>query len=372
MDEPAAHPRFSVVVPCYNYGHFLPACVASVLDQDVEVEIVVVEDRSTDSSGEVADALAAQDGRVRVLHNEVNLGLIGTANRGLAEARGEFLVLLSADDLLAPGALARAERLFDADPAVGLVYGDVELFEDEVPPRRPDATPRWYVWPGRRWARIVARTADNPISSPEAIVRRDVLDAVGPYRAEFPHTSDLKYWLESAQHADVARIAGPVAAYYRRHGDNMSAVHFGEPLVDATERLRAFDSSDTGPTAWDARAARRAVAHHFLWMSLVLSGTSEDGRSEHYRTWATEIDSRRRFLVMCRVTDAFRPGHGPRLVPKVAPKLAGARWRVRRTLGRARWRLGARRVVRQPVTTPGGSASRPAAPAVDERRTARG
>lgn len=338
MDEPAAHPRFSVVVPCYNYGHFLPACVASVLDQDVEVEIVVVEDRSTDSSGEVADALAAQDGRVRVLHNEVNLGLIGTANRGLAEARGEFLVLLSADDLLAPGALARAERLFDAHPTVGLVYGDVEIFTTAAPSPRISKE-RWYTWPGPRWAREVARAGTNPIFSPEAIIRHKVLDFVGPYRSEFPHTSDLKYWLEASQHGDIARISGPTAAYYRRHGNNMSTTDFGDLTVDAQEKLRTFNSSDTGPDAWDRDIARRSVARELLWQSWAAQGVVGEAVAQRCRDFALTVAPSLGMRARATAMDLIRPSWAPR---DVAPRLNTLRMRMLMRARAARAAIGAR------------------------------
>ena len=75
-----------VVVPCYNYARYLPTCVSTILDQaGVEVRVLIVDDCSTDETPTVAAALAAQDSRVTVVRNEVNLGLIGTANRGMLE-----------------------------------------------------------------------------------------------------------------------------------------------------------------------------------------------------------------------------------------------------------------------------------------------
>src|SRR5215210_1888787 len=101
-------PRVSVVIPLYNYGRFLGECVQSALDQDgVDVDVLVIDDASTDDSLSVATAIAAGDSRVRVVCNERNLGMVGTMNEGLWAAGGEYLVKLDADDLLTPGALAR-------------------------------------------------------------------------------------------------------------------------------------------------------------------------------------------------------------------------------------------------------------------------
>ncbi len=105
-------PTVSVVIPCYNYGRYLPECVASVTAQPgVELEIIIVDDASTDGSQDVARALAAADPRIRLLLHAENARHIITYNDGLALATGDYVVLLSADDLLAPGSLARSTSL---------------------------------------------------------------------------------------------------------------------------------------------------------------------------------------------------------------------------------------------------------------------
>ena len=109
----------SVVVPCYNYGHFLEECVASVLDdQDgVDVRVLIIDDASPDDSADVAKKIAARDPRVEVVVHTTNAGNIATFNEGLIEwADGDYCLLLSADDRVTPGALRRAAELLDANP----------------------------------------------------------------------------------------------------------------------------------------------------------------------------------------------------------------------------------------------------------------
>ena len=99
----------SVIIPCYNYASFLPACLESVLSQGVDVAVLIIDDCSTDDTPTVGAALAA-DPRVTFRRHEQNIRHIATYNEGLDWANGDFTVLLSADDLLTPGALAARGR----------------------------------------------------------------------------------------------------------------------------------------------------------------------------------------------------------------------------------------------------------------------
>ena len=105
-------PSATVVVPCYNYGHYLRQLVAGVLDQQgVDVDIIIVDDCSPDGSGDIAASIAAFNPRVSFIRHEHNKGHIQTYNDGLQEATGDYVVLLSADDLLPKNALSRAVAL---------------------------------------------------------------------------------------------------------------------------------------------------------------------------------------------------------------------------------------------------------------------
>src|SRR5207245_10444433 len=101
--------RVDVIVPCYNYGRFLPSCINSVLSQEgVEVRVLILDDASTDGSGDVAEELAEQDRRVTVRRHRTNRGHIATYNEGIEWVAGDYTLLLSADDMPTDGALGRA------------------------------------------------------------------------------------------------------------------------------------------------------------------------------------------------------------------------------------------------------------------------
>jgi hypothetical protein len=213
-----------VVVPCYNYAHYLPICVQSILSQEgVDVRVLIVNDCSPDDTEAVGQRLAAADPRVTYVKNEKNLGLIGTANRGMIEwASADYSLLLSADDALAPGALARAAALMDANPQVGMVYGLAIIFaDDRVIGRTPDPGPyETLIVPGEQFIQFSC-DAGNHVPTPTAVVRTKVQQAVGGYLPELPYTSDFEMWMRIALRADVGVIQ-TVQGYYRAHNSQMS------------------------------------------------------------------------------------------------------------------------------------------------------
>lgn len=259
----ASRPLVTVVIPCYNYGHFLPDAVGSALSQEgVEVEVIVVDDASPDGSLAVATRLASGNPRISVVHHDVNKGHIATYNDGLSRANGRYVTLLSADDLIAPGALARAAALMEAHPGVGMVYGLPKDFTDQPPPLPKHQRSTWTVWSGSSWIRLACVRGRNFILSPEVVMRTAAVLETGGYRSDLPHSGDLEYWLRTAGSWDVGRINGPVQAFYRVHGSNMHQVDFAAAAVDLAHRLEAFrvleDPRFPGKSPERVRQLRRA------------------------------------------------------------------------------------------------------------------
>ena len=113
-----------VFVPCYRYGRFLETCVGSILSQEgVDVRVLILDDASPDETESVGRRLERADSRVEYRRHAVNAGHIATYNEGIAWATADYVQLLSADDVLTPGALARITRVMDAHPEVTLGYG---------------------------------------------------------------------------------------------------------------------------------------------------------------------------------------------------------------------------------------------------------
>lgn len=235
--------KLSIVIPCYNYGHFLGPCLDSVLAQTgVEIQAIVVDDASTDRSTSVAADYAKKDSRVQLISLSKNVGMVPAMNVGLREISGDYFVKLDADDLLPPGSLQRSVAMLQQHPSVGFVYGRVRHFAGEQPRPRP-AYPRWKVWSGPEWLARRCQLAVNCISQPEAMIRSSTLKAVGDYNAGLPHTSDLEMWLRLATVSDVGRINGADQGYYRVHPDSMQRTVNSGPFKDLVGRRDSFLSA---------------------------------------------------------------------------------------------------------------------------------
>lgn len=269
--SPERRALVSVVIPCFNYGRFLPGAVASALDQPgIDVEVVVVDDRSTDDSLAVARSLAAVDDRVVVVEQAENLGHVRTFNAGLARATGDFVVRLDADDLLTPGSLTRAVALFERNPGVGLVYGYARHFEEDDVPVPREGSVSWTVWRGHDWiARRCAR-GTNCITTPEAVVRSSVLRDVGGLNTRLRFAQDMEMWLRVAAVSDVGRVNDVDQALHRDHTLSMSVNEGNGVLTDLQERRTVFEELFSavgdridGAEGLHARA-RRALAREAL------------------------------------------------------------------------------------------------------------
>jgi hypothetical protein len=243
---PAGRPTVTVVIPCYNYARYVEGAISSALTQEgVEIDVIVVDDRSTDDSVEVISAIAAKDHRVRLVENPANQGAVATFNNGLALASGEYLIRLDADDLLTPGSVARAAAVFEKFPEVGLVYGHPVHFETPEPPEPHGEATFWDIRTGSRWVEMRANRGVNCITSPEVVMRRSVVDEVGGQR-DLSHAHDMEMWMRMALVSDVAWIGGAEQAFHRDHAGSLSATQV-TVLVDLRERQEAFATALGGP-----------------------------------------------------------------------------------------------------------------------------
>jgi glycosyltransferase involved in cell wall biosynthesis len=223
--------RIDVIIPCYNYGRFLRQCVNSVLGQrGVDVRVLVIDDASPDNTAEVAAALVREDPRIDIIRHSTNKGHIKTYNEGIEWVSADYMLLLSADDYLLPGALRRAAELMDAHSEVGFTFGNVIELSDngnEMPLEsiiKPTNDLDKRILEGRELIELTSAEG-NQVVTCSAVVRTGLQKHLGGYREELPHAGDMEMWLRFAAHASV----GYIFAYqgvYRRHNSSMSAAYY--------------------------------------------------------------------------------------------------------------------------------------------------
>lgn len=234
-------PAVSVVITCYNYARYVVEAARSVLDQEgVDLELIIVDDVSSDDSLAVIRGIAEGDARVRVVARAVNGGAAAAFNDGLSRVRGRAWVRLDADDVLTPGALRRALDVLDAEPRVGLVYGRPLFAADGEPRPAPqlDVT-TWSVWRGRDWLAGRFRDGRSVIASVEVMVRTAASDEVGGMSL-LRNAHDFELWMRIAARWEVARLDGVHQGCHRIHGASLSQGHMSDPLLGIHKRELAF------------------------------------------------------------------------------------------------------------------------------------
>jgi glycosyltransferase involved in cell wall biosynthesis len=323
-----------IVVPCFGYGHFLRECVESVLRQSgPELRVLIIDDASPDNTAQVSEELACADSRVEFRRHTSNKGLIATANEGIAWARADYLLLLSADDYLLPGSLSRSVDLLDNHPSVAFVFGGAVVLDQrgERSRHRTGVGAETHILSGLEF--VALNGARNIVRSPTVVVRTSVQKQLGGYLADLPHASDMEMWLRLAAHGDVGVIAADQAVY-RWHSANMSGGY--SPEQDILQRKAAIEhflnSGASRLTSADDVRNRmyRQLALDAIGCASAAFNQGATETSAHFSKLALEFDpnvqrSTRRWFLACKrvlglrgwhlvrpLVESFRSHHGYR------------------------------------------------------------
>jgi glycosyltransferase involved in cell wall biosynthesis len=125
-------PKVSVLMPSFNYARYLPLAITGVLSQShSDLELIITDDCSTDNSREIVKDWQRLDNRVISVFHDVNTGLAGARNSGLAASSGEFIALCDADDIWLPEKLKIQMEVFRRNPELGLVYSDSAIIDGD-------------------------------------------------------------------------------------------------------------------------------------------------------------------------------------------------------------------------------------------------
>lgn len=228
-------PIVSVCIPTYNGSQFLKECIESILAQTFSnFELLIIDDRSSDNTIDLAEEYATRDSRIKVTINTQNLGLVGNWNRCLEIARGEWIKFVFQDDLLAPECL---EKMLAAT-ALGkpIIYCDRNfIFEAQT----PEATKQEYLShlsvqhvfgdtvevSASQYAEIALKNIGvNFVGEPTSLMfHRSVFYQFGSFNPHLIMICDFEFYTRIAIHTGIVRVP-EVLASFRVHGKAASAV----------------------------------------------------------------------------------------------------------------------------------------------------
>jgi len=255
----------SVVVPVYNAGEYLEPCLASVREQTLsDIEIVIVDDGSTDESIEYVEAVYAADPRVQLI-SQANRGVSSARNVGIEAAHGEWITFIDCDDFYEGDALQRMYAA-TAEEGIDLVAGSIAVHFEPGTRTAVDrfADQQYYNLPGdgkrvidERLLKEMDSSACNKMFRLDKIESHNIRFPVG-LRYEDAYFTDLYSWLSEA--VFVVPSSTPVYHYRRRSGSIMNDTFCGSP--------RAVDHLDVGMRLLDGVeefGLGEKLGKYYLW-----------------------------------------------------------------------------------------------------------
>lgn len=208
----------SVIMPAYNVAPYIGAAIGSVLDQTfTDLELLVIDDGSTDATLDIATACAARDPRIRLLRKP-NGGISSARNHGLRAASAPVIALLDSDDVWAPAYLATQMRIFEQRPEIDIVTGNAWFLGGRLSgqPARPVPDSR----PALDLRQLLADETAVFIMS---IFLRRVYEAIGGFDEALQTNEDYDFWLRAAAAGFRFYRNDEPLGQYRRRSDSLSA-----------------------------------------------------------------------------------------------------------------------------------------------------
>jgi glycosyltransferase involved in cell wall biosynthesis len=253
-------PLVSIVIPAYNHADYLAEAIESILAQDYpSVELLVLDDGSTDNTREVLEGYAGQF----YWETHKNMGEAATLNKGWRMSKGEILGRLSADDLLSPDAVSASVEGLQKNPDAVLVYCDFDLIDERSRVIRRVRAPEF------SYRDMVAKQITAP--GPGAFFPRSAFEKAGPWDESLAQMPDTEYWLRLGLYGRFVRIP-KVLASFRMH-ENSVSFRAGDEL-HSQEYIRVltdyFDSCALPPEVIAAKneafsnAYIFAARHHLM------------------------------------------------------------------------------------------------------------
>lgn len=217
-------PLVSIITPTYNRGQtYLRETIDSVLEQDYSnFEYIVLDDGSTDNT---CDLLASLDDPRLHWETHQNMGETRTVNKGFRMAQGEYIIVLSSDDKLLPGAISTAVSFMEAHPNVLVGYPDFQIIDGDSQPVNEVQSPEYSYSNMLRWHHCFPQVG--------TIIRRSALEHEPERDPAFRYRGDFEFWLRMGLHGPFAHIPATLASW-RQHTEGATSARWGPELAAET------------------------------------------------------------------------------------------------------------------------------------------
>jgi glycosyltransferase involved in cell wall biosynthesis len=204
-------PLISIFIPAYNAGLYIENAIKTCLIQTYKnFEIIIVNDGSNDKTSLIVEKLKKTDDRINLFHNETNLGLSPTRNRGLELCKGDYIALLDADDLMHPKRLEMQLEYLQNNPELSAVSSWMEQFDESGNRKR--------IRYSKDLKKIISASMFySPVSHAASMFQASVLIKLG-YRNELIFAEDYDMWLRFLENHKVGVIS-EILYYYRSHSN---------------------------------------------------------------------------------------------------------------------------------------------------------
>ena len=280
-------PLVSIITPSFNQAEYLEDTISSVLAQDYNpIEYLIVDGASSDRSVEIIKKHAAlAPDRLSWWISEPDSGQAEAINKGFQRARGEIIAWLNSDDIYLPGAIRQAVNALEADPQLGLVFGDAITIAADGSPLNPLTFGRWG---------LAELTSFHIICQPAVFLRRAALERAGGLDPDYHFMLDHHLWLRIARLNPIKYAAGETPIYWAATRHHPSAKNVSQAEGFSLETLRLLDwlgaQTDMAPALKSNRrhvtgGAYRLVGRYLLDGGLPVAALRAYGRS--FINWPT-------------------------------------------------------------------------------------
>jgi glycosyltransferase involved in cell wall biosynthesis len=276
------NPLVSVILPCYNADAFVEAAVISIMDQTYRnLEIIIINDCSTDKTPGILEMLAEKDPRIKIIHNEKNYGLVTSLNKGIANANGKYIARMDADDISLTNRIEMQVDFMESNSDVALCGSNYIIIDDK----------------NTQIGKIEFPSEDRilktellfmcPFGHPTVMIKKEIFEQCGYYEDIAP-SEDYELWVRISKGHRVGNIPGYLLKY-RWHGNNITIVQHENHLHTLEKAINrhaaSFGFADSFLTyhlkfvggAWNMKSSIEEINGFKKWKKALLEKNLKTG-----------------------------------------------------------------------------------------------